>query len=79
VTLVLSVRNRDTVWMLADRRLSYSGSARRPIDDAIKIMSLETVDGVGLLPYSGLGATARGNAAIDVDVRCASRTRRPQL
>jgi hypothetical protein len=57
--LVLSVHGRDTIWVVADRRLSYGGR-RRPIDDAVKIVDLDTIDGRGLLAYAGLGATARG-------------------
>lgn len=44
--------------MLADTRLSSRG--RRPRDDGLKVMCLETVDGVALLGYAGLGATATG-------------------
>jgi hypothetical protein len=58
VTLILSVNGPETIWMLADRRLSRKG--QKPKDDARKIMSLETSDGVALLGYAGLGATARG-------------------
>jgi hypothetical protein len=61
MTLVLSVHNRDTMWVVVDRRLSY-GRGRRPVDDAVKVMSLETTDGVGLLAYAGLGATSNGTA-----------------
>jgi hypothetical protein len=59
VTLVLTVHSRDAFWVVADRRLSYPGG-RRPVDDAIKLMILETLDGVGVLAYAGLGATSRG-------------------
>lgn len=59
MTLVLSVHGKDSLWVVADRRLSFSG-ARKPIEDAIKVMSLETVDGTGVLAYAGLGATAVG-------------------
>jgi hypothetical protein len=59
VTLVLSVHSRDSLWLVVDRRLSY-GAHRPPVDDAMKIMNLETTDGVGLLAYAGLGATSRG-------------------
>lgn len=64
MTLVLSVQSRDSLWLLADRRLSYPG-ARKPVDDAIKIMHLDTNDGVGLLAYAGLGATPRGTQPSD--------------
>jgi hypothetical protein len=57
--LVLSVHSRDSLWLAVDRRLSYS-DGRPPIDDAIKVMHLETIDGVGLLAYAGLGDTPRG-------------------
>jgi hypothetical protein len=56
MTFVLSVTGRDTLWMVADRRVSYS-DGRRPDDEAVKIMVLETTDGRGLLGYAGLGAT----------------------
>jgi hypothetical protein len=59
VTLVLSVHSQDSLWLVVDRRLSY-GSRRAPIDDAVKVMSLDTTDGVGLLAYAGLGATPLG-------------------
>jgi hypothetical protein len=55
---VFSVQSRDTLWVLADRRLSYEG--RQPKDDAVKVVNLEAVDGVGVLAYAGLGATPRG-------------------
>jgi hypothetical protein len=58
VTNVLSVQSRDTVWVVADRRLSCKG--RRLNDDAVKVIRLETNDGVGVLAYAGLGATPRG-------------------
>lgn len=44
--------------MLADRRLSYPD--RDPIDDACKIMLLDTTDGIAILGYAGLGATVGG-------------------
>jgi hypothetical protein len=43
--------------MLVDRRLSYP-KPLPPRDDAVKVMTLETTDGVGLLAYAGLGATS---------------------
>ena len=59
MTLVFSVHSRDSLWVVVDRRLSYGGR-RPPVDDAVKIMDLETTDGHGLLAYAGLGATPRG-------------------
>jgi hypothetical protein len=58
VTHVFSVQSRDTLWVLADRRVSYEG--RPPKDDAVKVVSLETDDGIGVLAYAGLGATPGG-------------------
>jgi hypothetical protein len=58
MTLVLSVHSRNCLWVVVDRRLSYRD--RKPKDDAVKVMRLETVDGVGLLAYAGLGATPKG-------------------
>jgi hypothetical protein len=59
MTLVLSVYSRDSLWLVADRRLSCAGR-RPPSDDAVKVMNLETTDGVGLLAYAGPGATSKG-------------------
>ena len=64
MTLVLSLHSRDSLWLVVDRRLSYGGR-RRPIDDAVKVMNLETTDGVGLLAYAGLGATPKGTQPSD--------------
>lgn len=56
MTLIISVNGTESIWMLADRRLSYKDYP--PRDDACKLMFLETIDGVAILGYSGLGATA---------------------
>lgn len=64
MTLVLSVRNRDSVWVVVDRRLWY-GRHRSPTDSAVKVMCLETTDGIGLLAYAGLGATPQGTQPSD--------------
>ena len=61
MTLVLSVLCRDTVWVVVDRRLSY-GRRRPPSDDAVKVMVLETTDGVGLLPRQHAQAFDRRKA-----------------
>jgi hypothetical protein len=58
MTLVIGVSGSDSIWMLADRRLSYPG--RPPKEDGQKIMVLETKDGVAMLGYAGLGSTALG-------------------
>lgn len=56
---MLSLQGRDTIWLVADRRLSF-GQRRPPRDDAVKILILETTDGRAILGYAGLGATQRG-------------------
>jgi hypothetical protein len=63
MTLILTINGPETIWMLADRRLSVKG---RPVkDDARKMMFLETTDGVAILGYAGLGATSLGNEPAD--------------
>ena len=59
MTLVATINTPESIWLLADRRLTYKG--RPPKDDAHKVMVLEATDGVALLGYAGLGATALGN------------------
>jgi hypothetical protein len=63
MTLVVAVARPEAIWLLADRRLSFGG--RPPKDDGRKIMFLETTDGVAILGYAGLGATARGTEPAD--------------
>ena len=63
MTLVLTVNGRESIWLLADRRLSFKAHATR--DNARKIMFLETKDGVAILGYAGLGATALGSEPSD--------------
>jgi hypothetical protein len=63
VTLVLTINGPDTIWMLADRRISFAN--RPPKDDSRKMMMLETTDGVAMLGYAGLGSTAGGTEPAD--------------
>jgi hypothetical protein len=63
MTLVVTVNGPETIWLMADRRLSFK--ARAPRDDARKVMFLETTDGVAILGYAGLGATAAGTEPAD--------------
>jgi len=63
MTLIATVNGRESIWMLADRRLSYQG--RPPKEDGRKMMFLETTDGVAILGYAGLGATAKGTEPAD--------------
>ena len=58
MTLIITANTPESIWMLADTRLSIPG--RRARDDGVKVMCLETTDGVALLGYAGLGATAAG-------------------
>ena len=64
MTLVLSVQGRETIWLLADRRISYE-DGRPPKDDARKIMLLEATDGDAILGYAGLGDTIAGTEPSD--------------
>lgn len=63
MTLIVAVMSSETIWLMADRRLSSRGQPLR--DDACKVMTLETVDGVAILGYAGLGATAQGTEPSD--------------
>jgi len=63
MTLVVTVNGRESIWLLADRRLSYK--ACPPKEDGRKVMFLETTDGVAILGYAGLGATALGTEPAD--------------
>jgi len=67
MTLVVTVNGPEAIWLLADRRLNRRLSGRSgPIkDDARKLMFLETDDGVAILGYAGLGATALGTEPAD--------------
>lgn len=58
MTLVLSVQSRNAMWVLADRRLTRGHHV--VTDDAIKLMTLDTADGTGILAYAGLGMTPGG-------------------
>ncbi|WP_290898970.1 hypothetical protein, partial [Hoeflea sp.] len=59
MTLILTIQTRGSIWLVADRRLSAPG--KPPIDDAIKAAIVEVTDGIAMLGYSGLGATALGS------------------
>jgi hypothetical protein len=58
MTLVVTVNGPGSIWLVADRRLSSKG--KPPTDEGVKLMMLETTDGVSILGYAGLGATALG-------------------
>ncbi len=63
MTLILTVNKKESIWMLADRRLTIKNIPVR--DDACKIMTLDATDGTAILGYSGLGATVIGTEPAD--------------
>lgn len=63
MTLILAANSRESIWMLADRRLSYRIGP--PREDGRKVMFLETTDGVAILGSAGLGATIKGTEPAD--------------
>ena len=63
MTLVLAINGVESVWMMADRRLS--GQGVRPRDDAVKVFLLGTRDCEAIIGYSGLGATSLGTQPSD--------------
>lgn len=54
----MTVHGKKSIWIVADRRLTKAGKVHR--DDAIKLLVLDTPDGVALVGYAGLGETAAG-------------------
>ncbi len=52
MTLIVAATGTESIWLLADRRISYEHHP--PKDDARKIMFLETDDGKAILGYCGL-------------------------
>jgi hypothetical protein len=63
MTLLITVNGPETVWLMADRRITKRGALVR--DNARKVMILETTDGVAVLGYTGLGLTRSGNEPAD--------------
>ena len=63
MTLVVTVNGPVSIWLLADRRLSFRD--RPPKDDARKVMLLTTPDGDAILGYAGLGVTCLGTEPAD--------------
>jgi hypothetical protein len=58
MTLVVAAVSRQSIWLMTDRRISYRDGP--PRDNAIKMLALETIDGMALLGYCGLGETVGG-------------------
>ncbi|WP_372526832.1 hypothetical protein [Piscinibacter sp.] len=67
MTLIVTIASRKSIWLLADRRLSYADGTWR--DDAIKLTRISTPDGTGLIGYAGLGETIKGQQPSDWIVR----------
>jgi hypothetical protein len=63
VTLVVADYGLESLWLLTDRRLSCDGVP--VVEDARKVFVLDAADGVALLGYAGLGATALGTEPSD--------------
>jgi hypothetical protein len=63
LTIAISLLTPHSIWLACDRRLTRSG--RPPNDTARKATILETIDGVALLGYAGLGATMLGTEPAD--------------
>lgn len=62
VTLVLAFHGEKSIWICADRRLTYPD---RYEDKACKVLSVEGTDGCAILGYSGLGSTLAGTQPSD--------------
>jgi hypothetical protein len=58
MTLIVAVNRPESIWLLADRRLTRGG--RPTAEKATKLMLLTTKDAVAILGYAGLGATGLG-------------------
>jgi hypothetical protein len=63
MTLVLTVLGTESIFTVADRRLTNRG--RIVGEDARKIMNLETTNGAAILAYAGLGSTKNGTEPSD--------------
>jgi hypothetical protein len=55
MTLVMAFHGAQSVWLSADRRLTYPGD--HFVDGACKMLEIEASDGLALLGYAGLGAS----------------------
>jgi hypothetical protein len=57
MTFAMAMRGKRSIWMIADRRLTFPD---RTSDDACKIIGIKGSDGEALIGYSGLGRSSRG-------------------
>ena len=63
MTLVVGTTSKKSIWLMTDRRIIYG--SRKPKDDARNVFFLESTDGLALLGYAGLAATAMGTEPSD--------------
>lgn len=63
MTSVVAVTSDETIWVLADRRISFETGRR--INNGRKVMFLDAPDGTAILAYAGLGVTAKGTEISD--------------
>ena len=63
MTLVVTINGPETIWLVADRRLT--AGPRIDMEDATKAIFLDTTDGRAILAYAGLGRTLRGTQPSD--------------
>lgn len=57
MTLIIALHGKSSVWLLADRRLTWPN---RRLDNACKLITLTAMDGRGIMAYSGLGSSSKG-------------------
>jgi hypothetical protein len=65
MTLVVAAAGNKSIWLMTDRRITYTDPRKEPRDDARKVLQLHTPDGVALLGYAGLGETPGGTEPSD--------------
>src|SRR4051812_18168576 len=62
MTLVMAFHGEQSIWLCADRRLTYPN---RHQDGACKVLVVEGTNGHALLGYAGLGASVGGTQPSD--------------
>lgn len=59
MTLILGLTSKETIWLMADRRLTTK-DGKIVSDKAVKLVEIETQQNdIALIGYAGLGATAK--------------------